>query len=257
MIDEAYDKTLRNMEKCHRLLAASVPPPQAVPRGDGFVLRYSECNVHQALVQKLARVVSGLHSARLLLTHGFFQEQGALQRMLDEFNEDILFLAYSVVVGDTTKLHQDYLEAFFQGEFDDPTSAINSTQKRPMMSRQKIRAYLARIEESGLDPSRAADVMRTINKTYSGFVHGASPQIMEMYDGDPPHFHLSGMLGTTFANDHRNDLWNQFYRSIASFVWSAKAFGDEVMCESILQFQGEFAKANGETYAHPPDGLRR
>lgn len=253
MMDEMYDQTLLNMEKSHQTLAARVHQPKAVAHGDGYVFRYHERDVHQALVQKLARVISGLHAARLLLAHGFLQEQGALQRMLDEFNEDILFLAYGVITFNTTDLHREYLAAFFQEEFDNPASALESTQRRPMVPRQKIRAYLARIEASGLDPSRGAEVMRTVDKTYSGFVHGASPHIMDMYDGDPAHFHVRGMLGTTRANEHREDLWNYFYRSIGSFVLSAKAFGDDALCQSVLGYMRTFARVNGEDFAHPPD----
>jgi hypothetical protein len=242
------------MEKCHRVLAARVSQPTAMAHGDGYVFRYHEHNVHQALVQKLARVISGLHAARLLLAHGFLQEQGALQRMLDEFNEDILFLAYSVISGETTELHREYLAAFFQEEFDNPASAIESTQKRPMVPRKKIRAYLARIEGAGIDPSCGAEVMRTVDKTYSGFVHGASPHIMDMYYGDPPHFHVRGMLGTARANEHREDLWNYFYRSIGSFVCATKAFGAEALCQRALGYMRGFARANGEDYGHPPKG---
>ena len=72
-------------------------PPQRVPHGDAFVFRYKEKTIHQAMVQKLARVVSGLHAARLLLENGLLQEQAAVQRMLDEFHEDILFLAFAVI----------------------------------------------------------------------------------------------------------------------------------------------------------------
>jgi hypothetical protein len=99
MMNEMYDQTLQNMEKCHVVLAARVRQPTAVEFGDGHVFRYNEGDVHQALVQKLARVISGLHAARLLLVHGFLQELGALQRMLDEFNEDINFLASGVIAG--------------------------------------------------------------------------------------------------------------------------------------------------------------
>jgi hypothetical protein len=256
MMNEMFERTLRNMEISHRALTERVPQPKAVEHNDGCVIRYRERDIHQAIVQKLARVISGLHAARLLSDHGFFQEQGALQRMLDEFNEDILFLAYGVISGETIDLHREYLAAFFQEEFDCPSSAIESTQKRPMVRRQKIRAYLARIEGSGLDPSRAAEVLRTVDKTYSGFVHGASPHIMEMYYGDPPHFHVRGMLGTTRANEHREDLWNYFYRSICSFVYSAKAFGDEVLCQSVLEYMREVARLKGEDYSHAPAALK-
>ena len=252
-MDELYDRTLQCMETSLGVLAARVAQPKAVVQGNGYVFRYHECDVHQALVQKLARVVSGLHAARLLLAHGFLQEQGALHRMLDEFNEDTLFLAYSVIFNDTTDLHREYLAAFFQEEFDNPNSALASTQKRPMVSRRKIRAYLARIQGAALDPSRGAELLRTVDKTYSGFVHGASPHIMDMYNGDPPRFHVCGMLGTSHVDEHRADLWNYFYRSIGSFVTSAKAFGDEALCQSILVYMRNFARANGQDFTQAPD----
>ena len=70
-MDELYDQTLSNMEASHTVLASRVNQPHAVTFGSGFVFRYVERDVHQALVQKLARVISGLHAARLLLAHGF------------------------------------------------------------------------------------------------------------------------------------------------------------------------------------------
>lgn len=253
-MDALYDLTLRNMEASHAALAARVHPPHEIAFGSGFVFRYVERDVHQALVQKLARVISGLHAARLLLAHGFLQEQAALQRMLDEFNEDIMFLAHGVISGDMTKLHHEYLAAFYEEEFDNPDSAIESTQRRPIVSRKKIRAYLARLNAEGANPSSGVETMRTISKIYSGFVHGASPHIMDMYGGNPPRFHLRGMLGTVRANDHRNDLWNPFYRSIGSFVFAAKAFGDEALVQSVLTYMRDFARAAGEIYGHPPEG---
>jgi hypothetical protein len=172
--------------------------------------------------------------------------------MLDEFNEDILFLAHGVVSGNSTELHGEYLAAFFEEEFDDPSSGFKSTQKRPMIPRKKIRAYLARIEGFGFDPSRGTEIMRTVDKTYSGYVHGASPHIMDMYYGDPPRFHVRGMLGTTLLDEHREDLWNYFYRSISSFVWAAKAFGDEAMCQRAVEYMRSFARANGQDYSERP-----
>jgi hypothetical protein len=251
-MDEMYDEVLQFMEKSHRAFAARVAQPTIVSFGDGHVFRYQERDIHQALVQKLARVVSGLHAARLLLAHGFLQELGALERMIDEFNEDILFLANSVISCDTTELHREYLAEFYEEEFDDPSSAMRSTQKRRTVPRQKIIAYITRIEGAGLDPSSNIEATRTLQKLFGGFVHGASPQIMEMYCGNPPFFHLRGMSGTSFASEHREGLWNYFYRSIISFVCTAKAFGDEALCQSVLTYMRNFARANGEDYPRPP-----
>lgn len=251
-MDKLYDLALQNMETTLHALAGRVPAPQRVRFRSGFVFRYVERTIHQALIQKLARVISGLHAARVLLKHGYVQEQAALQRMLDEFQEDITFLSFAVIFDDMTELHREYLSAFFEEEFDDPESAIDSTQKRPMVGRKKIRAYIARTEGAALDPSRGVEVARTLSKAYSGYIHGASPHIMDMYGGNPPRFHVNGMLGTERLEEHRDDLWNYFYRGIVAFAFVAKAFGDEELFGSIREFKDDFEKRSGKSYAEVP-----
>ncbi len=247
MVEAFYDEALRSMEATVHKLSRRVPEPQKVPFHGSFVFRYVEKSLQQALVQKLARYVSGLYAARLLLKHGLVQEQAVLQRVLDEIQEDITFLAYSVIFDDSTPLHRAYLEAFYDEEFDAAT-ALASTQKRPMISRQKIRAYIARLEKEATDPSRRVEVTRTLSKAYSGYVHAASPHIMDMYGGNPPRFHLSGMLGTPRHTEHRRDLWNYFYRGILAFAFAVKAFGDEGMFTEIGEFASRFAQEVGKDY---------
>ena len=65
----------------------------------------------------------------------------------------------------------------------------------------------------------------------------------------PRQWHLRGMLGTLRASNHRLDLRNVFYRSIASFGFVAKAFGDEKLFGSIRQYMREFEAAAGEGFA--------
>lgn len=76
--------------------------------------------MHQALVQKLARVVSGLNAVRVLHDAGFIQDQGAIQRMLDEFEEDVNFLALAEITGKRMVSHDNYLTWFWQEEYADP-----------------------------------------------------------------------------------------------------------------------------------------
>ena len=224
-------------------LEARVQPPQRIPVLDSFVFRYADKSINQAIIQKLARIISGLHSALILCESGFIQEQAALQRMLDEFQEDVTFLAYAVIWNDITDLHRKYLEAFYEEEFDKPDDPVASTQKRPMAPRDKIRAFIARIER--LDTSRGIATTRTLSKAYSGYVHGASPQIMEMYGGNPPRFHCSGIHESPLYFDHQQDLWNYFYRGICAFGFAAKAFGDEAQFVKIQQYRDDFARQSG------------
>jgi hypothetical protein len=238
-MDQLYDQALRNMEDTVHQLAQRVPQPQRVPQMDSFVFRHVEKTIHQAIVQKLARLVSSLHAARLLMENGFVQEQGSLQRMLDEMQEDITFLACAIIFNDRTPLHQAYLDTFFEEEFD-AESALASTQKRAMVPRKKIRAYIACKGGGFLDSSQSVEVSRTISKAYSGYVHAASPHIMDMYGGSPPTFHMRGMRGTQRHSEHRDDLWNYFYRSIGAFAFAAKAFGDEALFGRIHEFARKF-----------------
>jgi hypothetical protein len=246
-VDQLFDQTLAHMESTAHGFAARVQVPQELPYKDGFVFRYVERTVHQALVQKLARMVSTLHAARLLMARGFVQEQATLQRVLDELQEDITFLSLGVVFDKMGGLHQEYLDAFFEEEFD-AESAIESTQKRPMIPRRRIRAWIADCEAASVDPSRGVELSRTLSKAYSGFVHAASPHIMDMYGGSPPHFHMRGMAGTPRHFEHRADLWNLFYRGILAFAATAKAFGDDDLFENIRGFAREFAGQSGKNY---------
>lgn len=250
-MESAYDQTIANICSALAHFEARVPPPRLVLINGAPAYRYIEKSVHQALVQKLARVVTGLRAARTLMEAGFFQEQAALQRMLDEFGEDISFLAYSIIYRDHTPLHQEYLDAFFAEEFDDP-NPLKSRQKRSMPSRQQIRGFVSRSEMAGLDPSSGVELSRTISKAYSGYVHGASPQIMDLYGGDPARFHVHGMLGTPREEEHRHDLWNYFFRSIICFGLVAKAFGDEALFHEIKEFSDEFAAEAGRDVAFKP-----
>ena len=226
-MDEIYKQTLTFLEQVVNVLAAEVPQPKLVVIENIRAFRYEEQIVHQAIVQKLARMVSTLDATRLLFDNGFVQEQASLQRILDEISEDIQFLAFGVFKGDhKSELHCQYLDAFYQEEFDAET-AIKSSQKRQMIPRRKIQAYLARTSFSPSDPSGGQEVLQTVSKFYSGFIHAASPQLMEMYGGEPKRFNMRGMKEILNYDDYEWDLWNYFYRGICSCALSAKAFGIE------------------------------
>ena len=247
-LERHYEAALQNMARTVHGLASRLPQPQRVPYRNSFVFRYTEKTVEQAIVQKLVRIVSTLNAAYLLMAHGFVQEQAALQRVLHEMHEDVIFLCYSRIFNDFTSLHQEFLDAFYEEEFDAET-AMGSTQKRPMVARKKIQAYIVRKEGMGLDPSTGLELARTLTKAYSGYIHAASPHIMEMYGGDPQRFHLAGMLGTQRHAEHRQDLWNYFYRSILNFGLAAQALGDQQLFDQIHVFTVKFEEAAGKDYS--------
>lgn len=64
-------------------------------------------------MQKLARLLSGLNSVEVLLERGLFQEQGMVQRAVDEIKEDVWFLSLAVIKNDMTSRHTEYLQYFY------------------------------------------------------------------------------------------------------------------------------------------------
>jgi hypothetical protein len=205
---ENFQLILDLMDRAFRDFENAIPKPVLTKMSFGMTYRFREKDIYQAIIQKLARAQSALRAAFVLLNNGFVQEQAILHRVLDETNEDILFLIYAITNDDITDLHKRFLDAFWEEEIDESGSMIDSKQKRPMIPRKKIRAYIANVEGVELNQSHEIELYRTISKTYSGFVHGASPQIMDMYGGNPPRFHTNGMLDTPRMEEHADDLLN-------------------------------------------------
>jgi hypothetical protein len=71
----------------------------------------------------------------------------------------------------------------------------------------------------------------------------------EVAIGGPPRFHVDGILGTQRHAEHRQDLWNYFYRSILNFGFAAKAFGDQELFDQIHSFTVKFEEAAGKNYS--------
>ncbi|MBR1232480.1 hypothetical protein [Bradyrhizobium sp. AUGA SZCCT0182] len=226
-----FGPILQALENAFRQIETKVPQPV---RGRDGRFRYAEQSIRQAIVQKLARLISGLHSVEALLERGLFQEQGIMQRGLDEIEEDIWFLALAVINSDITDRHMEYLRYFYAEEFSDQNDVVGSRLSRGMVKRDKIRAYVHGSSLSGAELERAKDVGRTISKAYSGYVHAASPHIMDMYF--PEGFDVSGTWKHHRYPSHKRDARNVYYRAITAMAVSAKAFDDETLFASMRLF---------------------
>lgn len=244
-MNEIYDHALQQMEQTVHHLASLVPAPVKVPFRDSFIYRYEEKTLHQAIVQKLARLATGLRAARLLCEHGLVQEQAAIHRIIGEIEEDVEFLAIGYVFDLVGDLHKDFLDYFY---LEDMVEENEQLRERPMVKRAKIRAWIANSPAGGGNPSDGIAAARRLSRTYSGFVHAASPQVMDMYGGRRPHFYVEGMLGTQIHQDYVHDLRNYFYRGILAFGMAAKAFGEDELMRTIIEFKDEFERAAGMDY---------
>lgn len=233
------------MEYSFRKLEDKVPRPLIVNRGDGTTLRYVEKTVHQAMLLKLARYISGLNACDALLLKGFVQEQGVIQRTLDETHEAILFLVLGAQEG-LAKVHRKYLSAFWQEEFDEGVEPINNTKGRyiyPSVVRKWVEERMG-----GGDDDLGAKSVRVVSQFYSGYVHAAAPHIMDMCDGPELRFHLRGMIGTSRMPEHVHDFWNYVYRGFLASICVAKSFGDEEVASQLYEANARFEKLSGTTF---------
>ena len=176
--------------------------------------RYAEKTPQQAIVLKLARVTTGIQATWAVLCAGFTQEAAALQRILDETGSDISFLAGPLTIGQHESAHDKFLLEFFQEEFDEGKTPIQSTQKRDRVPRKKIRAYNARTYTAPDQVDEASAVLSTIDSVYSGYIHSAGIHTMDTYGGAPPRFHVQPQFGTDLLDAAFADFRNHLFRAI-------------------------------------------
>ena len=242
---DVFLQALDVMEAAFRRLERLVPPPKWVKVHGYGVWRYQERSIHQAIIQKLARQISGLHAMDALLLSGCIQESNAMQRILDEIGEDVMFLSIATISDNISEIHQRYLEDFWEEEFNDP-DPMKSQQKRRMLRRNTIRSYIA--NASALpDPYKWHASGNAVYKTFSGYIQAASPQIMDMVGGGgegSPAFHVRGMLGTPRVREGVLSAWNYFLRGFMSLTIAAKAFGDRKLVKALYGAMDKFEKTD-------------
>lgn len=242
---QLQNEALTVMTNAFARMEASIDRPQKVAYRDSFVYRYLDKDIRSALVQKLARVISGLNALELLLSHGYVQEVGVIFRTLDEIQEDILFLATAETNGTYTERYSQYLDAFYADAIFSRVEGSLNIAKPKLVPRKKIRAHAVATLGQGVNISDALSAMESVGTAYSGFVHASSESIMDMYGGEPPQFHLNGMLDTPRVESYRKDAANYVYRALMSTTVVAKAFGDGPLVAALYEFLGKYEEAEG------------
>lgn len=192
--------------------------------------RYRQQTESLACFLKGVKLVSTLNASVQLLKGGFIQEMGALCRMLDDLKNEITFLLVPLDGKKYSDSQMEFLRDFFQEELNDP-QPIKSTQKRKSVPARKVHAGVAKISSTVLNPSDSQALLERLNKSYSGYVHGAYPHIMELYGGssrDSLHFHMNGVAGSPVLSTWSNQLAQYVYRAACVLVLVAKKLGLEL-----------------------------
>lgn len=234
---EAMTRVFRHFEQ-------ALGSPDRIPHKVGFVFRYRTAGIHEALIQKLARSISGLNAAIVLIEEGYFQETGVIFRTLDEILEDIVFLASALTDAAYTDKHDRYLKAFYLHAVTSQPDGCFDIPQPNSVGRKDIRNHSIGVLGNGINQSEARSAGKSVSAAYSGYVHAASENIMEMFGGDPPQFHLTGMLGTLRETEWKRSLPTYIYRGLLAANFVAKGFGDHETVATLYKFSEDYAAEN-------------
>lgn len=236
-------------------LGETVPQPQLVPFGKGKVFRYVEQTLEQAIVQKLSRVISSLHAINALMELGLYQEVAVLFRVLDELTEDIHFLCLPLIDQPRSSLHDEYLQYFYQEDHQNPDDLTQPFKKRHTVNRKNIHSALAKaLPINNHDGMHVHNVLSTL---YSGYVHAASPHIMDSYGGMPPHFHVLGMRGTPREKTFARESITYFHRALQATMHISLAFKSLELADRLFAFRAQFEQQVGMTSWQDPEKMMR
>jgi hypothetical protein len=240
-IDKYLENTLSDLGVLFHEMAASIEAPVFEDVGGYRAWRYKTLSESLACFLKGVKVVSSLNACMVLLRSGHSQEIGAICRMIDDFCNEIFFLLKPQDGENFSKEQIQFLEDFFQEEFDKPKNPLGSTQKRVNVPIRKIHAVFGKIAKSEMNSSDAQELMRTTHQALSGYVHGAYPHIMEMFGGIKPN--LNGQLGTPRVDEWRVQLIGYVYRAIMATSFIARKLGLDEMDKKVRDLLGKYEAA--------------
>lgn len=196
--------------------------------------RLVEQSARSAAYLKLVRYVSGLHAGRILVEAGHTQELCVIQRTLDEMHEDLLFLSMPYFGVERISEHKTFLNAFWE---DEPNfGKFSSHQKnRHQVPRKKIRAYLSKVNpQSSVDHS-AITTSAYLGRIYSGYVHAAAPQIMDMFNETRRTFEVNGISDDRVIANHHDDFANQFFRGVLNVYVVARLYKLDALAKTAFE----------------------
>ena len=231
------------VERVFRAVEHLSPKPEMMSWGDSIKFRFVIKNEYSALFLKLARLSSLLNTLLFIVRQGRVQEQGIIQRVIEETEEDINFLALAICGNGLTEKHNDFLTEFWKEDYADPNDPIGTRIPRAY-TRRGIRPFINRAQEQE-NPHLADDAGRTIYEMYSGFLHGAAPHILELFDPESGRFEVDGMGMTSIHIDYIHDAGNSYYRGMLAAGMTVKAFGLAEILPSLLEDIQRFEAAIG------------
>ncbi len=238
-IDEidVYRKSIDHLERVIGVFEQELDKPERIH--GAFV--YKSLTVKHVCLLKGVGIVSGLNALLVLFQAGHVTEMGVLIRTIGDCINDIYFLLEHFP--DTTPEVEKYISNFFSEDIGDLTIVQDQEKKIHRTKARKIYASRARLLSEHINFPVGREMVYKIYSVYSGYVHAAYPNIMEMYGGRPPHkFHLQGMKGTSRIKDWEEILITFIRSSTLVFGYMADKYDKTDLVQEIRGILDWFEK---------------
>jgi hypothetical protein len=202
---------------------------------------YESPTVKHVCLLKAVRIVSGLNALLVLFEAGYATEMGILIRAIGDCMNAIYFLLEHFP--DTALEAEKYVSDFFQDIIEEPELLAEQGKKTYRTKVKKIHASRARLLSEHINFPIDRDLVYKTYSAYSGYVHAAYRNIMEMYGGQPePKFRMQGMKGTTRISDWEA-IFVAFVRSSALvFGYMAEKYGKLDLIHEIRKMLSWFER---------------
>ena len=254
-------KSIRDLYPILHKLESIVGKPKLINRSGFEQFRYPNEDINTLSLIKSARILSSLNAIMVLIEYGYIVEVGVLIRTIKECIADISFIFEDFPEKWPSVEQKKYMDDFFSEEFSDPLNPVYTARKRDRVSSKKIHAAFARnaynlskkiknarLRELVLKIANPSDHQRatfTILNLFSGYVHYAYPQSIEIVGGSPPRFHLEGLAGTPKIDEWMGYIISEIYSVYNYFMFLCLKFGFNDELEYVSFKQKVFSKVSG------------
>lgn len=191
--------------------------------------RYANPTILHFCVLKAVRAISGFNACIVLGKEGYIQEICVIIRSVIDAKTQIEFILSGYQDGTLKEIQQKHLDRYFSdfkrnSAADLGTGGTRQKDIHDEVSSHMEETFMSLGCEGYLGREKTSALMSNVYKAYSGYVHAAYPEVMDMWGGTPGQFHMDGMKNTP-----KDD---EIYRIISTFLDSL----DLCLINMILNF---------------------
>jgi hypothetical protein len=244
-------RALSRLEYAANVIARAAGYPELHGEAERQWYRFTDEDLIQIIAVKAVRLVSGLNAAFRLLEHAHTVEMGVILRTVDDFTDEITFLIEGHQSESPNKAQRDFAAAFFAESIEPAEELLRDRPRPDRVKRKDVRAAQGRYLNAS-NPDEPRKMAMAIDATLDGYVHGAYPHSMELFDPNlgGGRFRMTGTEGTPYPASYQKQLAFYISRALSLFGMVALHIGNEGLTSELSAMRDRFEESSeypGET----------